>query len=151
MNNYGQLKAIDVFELKSTTEGLHELTLSRTSDSIGSKDLHTIVLGNFRLEDIPTYPELLTYDRFCFAVRPTTSTYNLSWEAPSLIGRSSCKYGFLLTKNNAFIQPEGWGIERAILSRSPDDANEITVDLISYERILPVWQGTFKLEEPYFL
>ena len=56
-------------------------------------------------------------------------------------------YAFLLAENVGdgsdkalFIQPESWGIERAIMSFD-ESRTQLSIDLISFERIIPVWQG----------
>ncbi len=155
--NYHFLSTITKAVLSRTLEGLAELRLvceHPPSDTA----LHEIVIGNIDIEAEALQNGFLTMDRFCFHPRKTTSYYDHGWlpAAERYGAHKKAVYAFFLgaargyqsdagwLKGQIFIQPESWGIERAILSRK---GNKLTLDLMSYERIVPVWQGSIDLED----
>ncbi|WP_299675854.1 hypothetical protein [uncultured Tenacibaculum sp.] len=141
-DHYSQLAHVNSFQLLELENQLHEIVLVNVNAN--DRELHKIVLGNIDINSIPEYPNFLTIDRFCFSPRPTKSYYDKNWKPSSIINQENTMYSFLLTNENSFIQPEGWGIERAILSKNNGN---IVIDLISYERILPLWQGELNMNQ----
>lgn len=157
-NKYHQLNLVEkVVIIQSTYKGLVEIEI-RFAISEYKTDLHKIIIGNINLESNEITNNFLTIDRFCFNPRKTVSHYNDEWlpAAEKFGSEKKAVYAFLLGaersyenkygsfKGHVFIQPESWGLERAILKREGD---LLTIDLISYERIVPVWQGTINLRE----
>ncbi len=140
--HYSILQNLTTYEINFLNTGKYEIVLY--NNSANAKELQKLVVGNIDLDTIPTYPEIQTIDRFCFAPRKTTSEYDKSWCPPSIKEKNNTTYAFLLTSGNNYIQPESWGIERMILSKENNEM--LTIDLISYERILPIWQGTIKTQ-----
>ena len=141
--------------------GLNECVLRRLADSrveielrrngvAGQYDLRRIVVGNIDLNEIPVYPSFWTLHRFGYGARDTVMNYNEAFRPPSEPLEIS-HYGYQLggegTPDSAtnYICPEGFGVERAILSWSCSARSQLVVDLISFERILPLWQGTIDI------
>lgn len=153
---YSQLADLTRAEIRCTSSKLHELTLVRPCAQ--ELDLHRIVIGNLDLRKVPGYPRSLVIDRFCYAPRPTSMLYDDTWRPPAHeeAGDSpSAMYACLLAQggdwdenSGTFLQPESWGVERAILSRTPG-GRHLVIDLMSFEHIVPVWQGYIDLNEFY--
>lgn len=145
---YPVLRGIDRMVISETTQGLSEIRLV-VGTPTAPTSLYQIVIGNLDLDSTVLRNDFLTIDRFCFNPRPTTSRYDHNWRPAAELHGAEKKaiYAFVLGAKldgeSVFIQPESWGIERAILKR---DGNRLTVDLISYERIVPVWQGWVEME-----
>ncbi len=144
--NYPTLKKLTRASLRKTKAKKYELQLINKKPR-AKKELHRIVIGNIDLDTIPRYPEYFTLHRFSFCPRQTSSLYDPNWRpCNEELTQKSALYACVLAEgpddNAIYIQPESWGIERAILSREDDD---LVIDLISYERIVPVWQGRIKL------
>ncbi|GAA4278014.1 hypothetical protein [Aquimarina mytili] len=140
--HYSILQNINMYEINVLNTGKHEIVLYNSSAK--AKELQRLVVGNIDLDSIPTYPEIQTIDRFCFAPRKTTSKYDENWLPSSIKEKNNTTYAFLLTDQNNYIQPESWGLERMILSKENNE--RLIIDLISYERILPIWQGSIKVQ-----
>ncbi|MEW7291618.1 hypothetical protein [Aquimarina sp. 2304DJ70-9] len=140
--HYGILQNLNTYEINFLNTGKYEIVLY--NNSANTKELYKLIVGNIDIDTIPTYPEIQTIDRFCFAPRKTTSEYDKNWLPSSIKEKNNTTYAFALTSDNNYIQPESWGIERMILSKENDE--KIIIDLISYERILPIWQGAIKTQ-----
>lgn len=148
-DKYSILSKLDTLTIVKTSAGLYELQLN-IKDPAKDTSLCKIVLGNLNLD---LGDDFFVIDRFCFNPRKTVSYYDDNWlPAAELYGvDKKAIYAFVLGREliedgvpkNIFIQPENWGIERAILKR---ENNLLFIDLISYERIVPVWQGKIDLE-----
>lgn len=116
----------------------------------GKYELQRIVIGNIDLDDIPVYPEYLTLHRFGYGARDTVMDYDPKFRPPSEPLQIS-HYAYPLggegdaADASNDICPEGFGVERAILSWSSAERTELAIDLISFERILPLWQGRIEL------
>ncbi len=144
--NYPKLKHFTIAKINQTRNGLQELQLVNKKPR-AEKELHRIVIGNIDLDKIPHYPKFYTLHRFGFSPRNTSSLYDANWRcAGERYSAKDALYACCLAAGPdhqaIYIQPESWGIERAILSRQ---GNHLVVDLISYERIVPVWQGEIKI------
>ncbi|MEL6637146.1 MAG: hypothetical protein AAFR05_10385 [Bacteroidota bacterium] len=144
--NYPTLKKLTRATLRRTRVGKYELQLLNKKPR-AQKELHRIVIGNLDLDQIPHYPNFFTLHRFAFCPRNTTALYDPDWRPCSEShDKKSALYAAVLAAgpddDAIYIQPESWGIERAILSREGED---LVVDLISYERIVPVWQGRIQI------
>lgn len=144
--NYPTLKKMTIATISKTKAGLHELQLVNKKPR-AQKELHRIVIGNIDLDQIPHYPEYFTLHRFGFSPRNTSSLYDADWRPASERYRSkqalyACCLAAGPDHQATYIQPESWGIERAILSR---EGKDLVIDIISYERIVPVWQGRIRL------
>ncbi len=48
-----------------------------------------------------------------------------------------------------YVCPESFGVERAIFSWNDEARTALTLDLISFERILPVWQAILQIKEEF--
>ncbi|MEO0445101.1 MAG: hypothetical protein AAF191_03380 [Verrucomicrobiota bacterium] len=145
--HYGELAKLSQCVIKETESGLLEISLTNPDAFAADLDLHRIVLGNISMDLIPTYPDYYTFNRFCYNPRPTTSYYDHAWKPAHKTGEEA-PYAFVLGRTRdddpntgVFIQPESWGIERCILSFADADRSVLVVDLMSFERIVPVWQG----------
>ncbi|MFK8010374.1 MAG: hypothetical protein AB8H03_28730 [Saprospiraceae bacterium] len=156
-NKYHQLKKINNIIISKTSVGLDELEI-RCADPESETALHKIVIGNIDLNSEEIKNGFLTIDRFCFNPRKTISFYQHDWlpAAEKFGADKEAVYAFLLGakndyqnshghfKGHIYIQPESWGLERAILKR---EGNILTIDLISYERIIPIWQASINLDD----
>jgi hypothetical protein len=148
-NKYPILSKLDTLIITKTSVGLYELQL-KIKDPANDTSLCKIVLGNLSLD---LGDDFFVIDRFCFNPRQTVSHYDHNWlpAAETFGATKKAVYAFVLGREvstddvsgNIFIQPENWGIERVILKR---EDNLLFIDLISYERIVPVWQGKIDLE-----
>lgn len=143
--NYPVLKKFNRAAIRKTSAGLHEIQLLNKKPR-AKKELHRIVIGNINLNNIPVYPDYYTLHRFGFSPRATSTLYDANWRPASERYRSKkAVYACCLASGPdhqaTYVQPESWGIERAILSREGDF---LVIDIISYERIVPVWQGKIK-------
>ena len=148
MLHYPQLASVEKAVIsKTTSTDLYEIQLINTATNLERTDLHKIIIGNIKLTEIPIYPNYKTIHRFCFNPRDTSSEYDHQWlPANELYNDKKAPYACLLAANTSgdkhiYIQPESWGLERAILSYVDRGKKKLTIDLISYERIIPVWQG----------
>jgi hypothetical protein len=141
------------------TNGSYCLEVHRQGGE-GSYEFRRMVFGNLDLENIPQYnpkkPEksFWTMHRFGYGARDTTQLYQKKFPLPHG-AKTPVHFGYLLAgkSQNAvtakhYICPESFGIERAIFTWEPK--NVLVIDLISFERILPVWQGRIKFPKNYF-
>lgn len=151
--HYAQLADLTTAVIHRTEQNLDEVILERSSPC-HPLELHRIVLGNLDLATIREKGKFFTLDRFCFNPRPTSDLYCPKWKpAVERYGHArQTPYGFLLAQppdqgqnRGVFIQPESWGVERAVLSFEGSGRNVLVIDLISFERIVPVWQGRIDL------
>ena len=71
--------------------------------------------------------------------------YDEAWEPPTL-PRDRAHYAFLLGgrshDDTAYVVPEAFGIERVILSWRDPQRTLLDIDIIGFERLLPIWRGT---------
>lgn len=138
--------------VRRLTDSRVEIELRRTGVA-GQYGLRRIVIGNIDLNSIPVYPSFWTLHRFGYGARDTVMDYEKRFRPPSEpldISHYAYQLGGEGTANSAvnYICPEGFGVERAILSWSSSTRSKLVVDLISFERILPLWQGTIDLGSP---
>ena len=121
--------------------------------------LRRIVLGNLDIEAILRSPAPLTIHRFGYAARPTVMEYDPAFR-PATDPDNPDTYAFLLAgpddigqeggrdDSNYFTCPESFGVERAILSGDTQNRT-MTVELVSFERILLLWKATFDVPNLY--
>lgn len=156
---YKILPEFDQCSVSRLTNGAYCLEIHRQGGE-GGFEFRRIVFGNLDLENIPKYnskkPEksFWTMHRFGYGARDTTQLYQKKFPLPHG-AKTPAHFGYLLagTKQSAasarhYICPESFGIERAIFTWEPK--NVLVIDLISFERILPVWQGRIKFPKNYF-
>ena len=158
LNSY-RLAEFDCFQVSQLSNGTYWLELHRHSKD-GKFEFRRVVFGNLNLKKIPKYnqkkPEksFWTMHRFGYGSRDTVQHYRKKFPLPN--GETSpTHFGYLLAGRNEkavkathYICPESFGIERAIFTWEPK--NVLAIDLISFERILPVWQGRIKFPKNYF-
>ena len=114
-------------------------------------DLHRVLIGNIDLTELKRNGSSKTIDRFGFNPRSTVRDYCPDWRPAVESGVKGAPYAWLLARGasedeGVFIQSESWGVERAILTRL--SKKKLVVDLISFERIVPVWRATLKIPKP---
>lgn len=126
-----------------------ELSFHRTGGAGDSHEFRRMVLGNLQVEKIPVFPGYMTFHRFGFATRPTEMRHGDPNPWTPEPGEVRPPYAFLLggtaDEPDRYILPEAFGVERVILSFDAADRRDLVVDLIGFERIVPVWQGTVRL------
>ena len=135
------------------------LELHRISGE-GDFEFRRIVFGNLDITKIPAYKpkdpknSFWTMHRFGFGARNTRQVYNENFVLPHEES-DPVHFGYLLAGTSRdpshadhYICPESFGVERAIFTWEPK--NVLVIDLISFERILPVWQGRIKFPKNYF-
>ena len=95
----------------------------------------------------------LSHD-FSYGARDTKQVYNEDFVLPHEES-DPVHFGYLLAGASRdpshaehYICPESFGIERAIFTW--ESKTELVVDLISFERILPVWQGKITFANDFF-
>ncbi|MCH7876411.1 MAG: IPT/TIG domain-containing protein [Gemmatimonadetes bacterium] len=153
LSHYTQLRDLKKWSLHRTDVGLYEIVLARDPTPGNQLELHHVVLGNLDLRALRTNTGLYTLDRFCYAARHTSTDYDPAWRPAILTtgGVKRARYGALLggrqgtTARYVFVLPEAYGVERAVLQFT--NPTTLIIDLISYERIVPVWQGTLTLPQ----
>ena len=144
-SNYSSLYKIDTCILRILDDKRVELDL-RSSTVDKAYGFRRLVVGNIDLDSIPVFPAFYTMHRLGFGARNTVMYYDPGF-VPSSDLEIKPHYAYLLGgdgENNdakTYIPPEGFGIERVILSWKNYDRTVLTIDLISFERILPIWQG----------
>ena len=146
------LYEFDTCILRRLSDGRVELELRR-SGTEGEYQLRRFVFGNILLEEIPVYPDFWTLHRFGYGARNTVMDYDDKFVPPSDTSIAS-HYAYQLggegSADEAFnyICPEGFGVERAIFAWEDSSREQLVIDLISFERILPLWQGKVDFSEP---
>ena len=129
---------------------LYELEFGRSCEA-DQFQLRRIVLGNLDLGAILSSSEPFTIHRFGYGARPTVMDYDPTFRPPT-DPANPAHYAFLLAgpddKGDAdyFICPESFGVERVILSGNRRERT-ISVDLVSFERILFLWRATFRVPD----
>jgi len=150
---YRWLYEFDTCVYRELPVGRFELEFQRSKGS-GRPELRRLVIGN--IGNVPQYPDNLTVNRFGYGPRETIMDYDPTFVPPASDSATPAVYTYLLAgwtiaDANLYITPESFGLERAILSRpspfSTNDSNVIEMDLISFERILPVWQARITLPD----
>ena len=135
------------------------LELHRVSGE-GNFEFRRIVFGNLDIKKIPQYDKenpkksFWTMHRFGYGARDTTQRYEEGFKLPH--ERSEpVHFGYLLAGTSRdpkhadyYICPESFGVERAIFTWESE--TELVIDLISFERILPVWQGNVTFPDGFF-
>ena len=146
------------------TDGSQELRLSwHDRDADSEYHLGAIVIGNLNFKkDIPiagTRKAAMTFWRIGYAPRKTVMDYDSHWSPSSegnryafLVGSktkgrkpiSKCADASDLRSDTTLVDrlmiPEAFGLERLILSWENSKKRTLVIDLISYERIIPVCQ-----------
>jgi len=135
------------------------LELHRISGE-GNFEFRRIVFGNLDVTKIPTYKasdpknSFWTMHRFGYGARDTKQVYNEKFVLPHE-ENAPVHFGYLLAGTSRdpshadyYICPESFGVERAIFTW--ESKNVLVVDLISFERILPVWQGRITFPSDFF-
>ncbi|MEM7391431.1 MAG: hypothetical protein AAF492_03705, partial [Verrucomicrobiota bacterium] len=143
--HYAPLYAMDQCIVRTLIDGRKELDL-RISSPGTDYGLRRIVMGNLDLDALPIYPETFTFHRFGYGARDTVSTYDPDY-VPASDVLPVAHYAYLLGGDGApdeattYIIPENYGVERLVLSWDDYHRTVLTVDIIGFERILPIWQG----------
>ncbi len=128
----------------------YELEFQHTGNQ-GAFQLRRVVLGNLDLQAILASPTPSTIHRFGYGARPTVMDYDPAFRPPTDPAHPG-PYAFLLAgpddqgRCDYFICPEAFGVERAILTGDPLNRT-ITVELVSFERILLLWRATFPVPD----
>lgn len=135
------------------------LELHRISGE-GNFEFRRIVFGNLDVKQIPPYnandPEnsFWTMHRFGYGARDTNQPYDEGFVLPHEKS-DPVHFGYLLASTSRdpghadhYICPESFGVERAIFTWESE--TELVIDLISFERILPVWQGKVTFDDDFF-
>ena len=161
-NGYPWLYELNKCKVKGFNNGLYELELSRNSKN-NDFELRRIIFGNLNLESLPVYKaddlknSFWTIHRFGYGARPTVMNSNPNFRLPHERSRP-VHYAYLLAgkdqnpgQANKYICPESFGVERAIFTWDDISKTRLTIDLISFERILPVWQGTVIFPTGFFV
>lgn len=155
---YGRLSEMRKAVFAKLSNGCFWLELRRQGCD-QSFEFRRIVFGNLNLKAVPLYdadsPEdsFLTIHRFGYGARSTNMEYKKKFELPHG-EKSPPHFAYLLAGDssdaesaNSYICPESFGVERAIFTwESP---TILAIDLISFERILPVWQGRIEFPDGY--
>ncbi len=145
--NYSLLYQLTTCELIKYDNNLYDIQLiNSNSKNLDQYGIKRIIIGNIFLDDIPVYPDYFTFNRFDFGSRDTTMDYDPNFSPTS----ESCPishYAYILAGKKEpkdairYVCPEGFGVERIILSWEDITQKNLVIDIISFERILPVWQG----------
>ena len=149
---YGWLYQFNACAIRYLSDERVELELRRAGID-GEYELRRFVFGNISLQKIPVYPEFWTLHRFGYGARDTVMDYESEFVPPSDTPVPSY-YAYQLggegkaEEANNYICPEGFGVERAIFSWEDESRTRLVIDLISFERILPLWQGVVDISEP---
>ena len=151
-----ELKQCLVYKLDN---GMYWLELRRQG-CCEQFEFRRIVFGNIDLTNIPRYNEqnleesFWTLHRFGYGARTTNQVYDKKFSLPHG-DESPPHFSYLLAGQHDdasyaehYICPESFGVERAIFTWKSD--TELVIDLISFERILPVWQGKVKFKNAFF-
>jgi hypothetical protein len=153
-NLYPQLAKLTRATVWKTAEGLHELVIENPEADPEKLELHRVVIGNISLSQLGKRSRYRVVDRFGFNPRPTVTSYDANWRPANEQdgGIENAPYAWLLARpekggaeQGVYIQSESWGVERAILSLDDLDPRKLVVDLISFERIVPVWRARIDL------
>lgn len=154
---YGWLRELKTCSISPQSNGLFTLELLRTADT-SNFELRRIVFGNINLKDkVPVYnprqPEetIWTLDRFGLGARNTSMTYDTTFIPPH--GETTpSHFAYILAGSSQdpkdaikYVCPEPFGVERAIFAWANPEKTKLVIDLMSFERILPVWQGEIDL------
>jgi hypothetical protein len=155
---YHWLYEFDQCLLRQLSDDRFELELRR-SGANDKYELRRFVFGNIDINNIPIYskssPEetIWTLHRFGYGARNTSMDYDADFVPPSETSQVS-HYAYQLGgevdpgKSFNYICPEGFGVERAIFAWEDSSKSRLVIDLISFERILPVWQGIVNFSQP---
>ena len=156
---YGRLAELCKCKVYQLSNGRYWLELRRQG-CCDQFEFRRIVFGNLDLKNIPPYDEqnleksFWTLHRFGYGARNTSQIYEKDYVLPH--GEDGpVPFAYLLageTENaqdaEHYVCPESFGIERAIFTW--ESKNELVIDLISFERILPVWQGRITFPNDFF-
>lgn len=139
--------------LRRLSDNRVEIELRRAGTE-GKYELRRFIFGNIDLDKIPVYSEgFWTLHRFGYGARDTSMNYDADFVPPSETSQIS-HYAYQLggegdsSDSFNYICPEGFGVERAIFSWEDFSKTRLVIDLISFERILPVWQGIVDFSQP---
>jgi len=161
-HGYTWLKDLKKCAVAKHTNNRFTIELQR-SKSVSGLELRRIVFGNLDLTNIPVYdsnrPEetVWTLDRFGYGPRKTELPY-LPGFIPPHGNNEPAPFAFVLaglpsdktSRANHYVCPEPFGIERAIFSWANSQKSKLIIDLMSFERILPVWQGEIDFSDTPF-
>ncbi|MCG9890781.1 MAG: hypothetical protein MH252_06880 [Thermosynechococcaceae cyanobacterium MS004] len=143
---YRWLYEFDLCLVRSLSDNRAEIELRRAGTE-GKYELRRFIFGNIDLNKIPAYLDgFWTLHRFGYGARDTSMNYDADFTPPSKTPQVS-HYAYQLggegdsTTSFNYICPEGFGVERAIFAWEDSSKRRLVIDLISFERILPVWQG----------
>ncbi len=129
--NFRYLGGLNRFEMREWEEGYTELRL--INDATNEKAIH-FIFGNFRLNPGEEAEFLLG-----LGTQPLIASYNHNPISAPLL------YAFAYSADETILDhhDRGIGVEKVYIERI--DEVSYRVRLISYERILPVWEGVIRM------
>ena len=128
--NFQYLQKLNRFEFQQGRDGLVEIRM--TSESSG-KDAVNFVFGNFSVPEGKSIEFLLG-----LGTQPLIEAYNHNpYKTPLVYGMAYGANGNILDHHE-----RGIGVEKVYIERTGTETYKIR--LISYERILPVWEGVIE-------
>ena len=156
--NYRWLYEIDTcFAQKLGNGDLYEFELRRArSAGPAGRQLRRIIVGNVALSDIKRAGERdpFTFFKFGYGARPATMRYDPNF-VPAGEQQGPVPYAYLLAGKarqtstaRTYVHPEGFGVERLILSWKDPSRKILEVDIMGFERILPIWKGEVAFPAP---
>jgi hypothetical protein len=129
--NFSYLKNLDRFEIRQLGNEYLEIRLLSEPEKPESVNF---IFGNFQI-DVGQSKEFI----FGIGTQPLISAYNDNvYQEPLLYGLAYDSKGRILDHHD-----QGIGVERVYIERLQTDSYKIR--LISYERIIPVWEGIIRI------